>query len=247
MPWIIPLAATAYSVYSSESAKSKAKKNERALEESLKSTPKYRENKSILSYYDEALRKYNVNPSDTREYKLAKQDIKQNTVQGLRALQDRRSGLAGTPTLIANENQSLLKAAVNAEREKARDFSVLGSATGMKAGEENKAFQQNEMYPFEARYNLLGMKAAGQRADQRQSMSNAYNNLSAAASLYDGGGVGNNNLTGGNTYTQNKFGNTYGRQGEGAYNWAKANQMSFGQYKRQGNRIGNALSYGVGY
>jgi hypothetical protein len=242
MPWIIPLAATAYSVYNSESSKSKAKKSERALEESLKNTPQYRPNQSILSYYNQALAKYNTNPSDTREYKLAKQDIKQNTVQGLSALRDRRSGLAGTPTLIANENQSLLRAAVNSEREKAREFDVLGRATGMKSGEEGKAFQQNEVYPFEAKYNLLGMKAAGQRADQRQSMSNAYNNLSAAASLYDGGGA-----YGSEYNQQNKFGNRYGYQGSGAYNWAKANNMNFGQYKRQGNRVGNALSYGVGY
>ena len=57
MPWLIPLASAAYSIYSSASSASKAKKAERGLEESLKNTPQYRPNKSILSYYNEALRR----------------------------------------------------------------------------------------------------------------------------------------------------------------------------------------------
>lgn len=187
MPWIIPLATAAYSVYNSAHAASKAKKAENQLEDSLNNAPKYKPNSSILQYYDEALRKYNANPSDTREYKMASQGIKQGTVQGLNYLQDRRSGLAGVPTLIANQNNSLLKAAVNSENRKAQEFGVLGNAANMKAGQEAKAFQQNELYPFEAKYNLLSAKAAGNRAAQRQETSNVFNNLGAAASLYDGG------------------------------------------------------------
>lgn len=184
MPWIIPLATAAYSIYSSASSASKAKKAEKGLEESLKNTPQYKPNQSILDYYQTALNKYNVNPSDTREYKLAQQGIKQGTVQGLRYLQDRRSGLAGVPSLIAGQNNALLKAAVTAEQRKDMELSRVGQAASMKAGEQSKAFQQNEMYPFEAKYNLLAMKAAGQRADQRQATSNLYNNANAAASIF---------------------------------------------------------------
>lgn len=184
MPWIIPLVTAAYSIYSSASSASKAKKAEKGLEESLDRTPKYKPNQSILNYYDEALRKYNVNPSDTREYKLAQQGIKQGTVQGLRYLQDRRSGLAGVPSLISGQNNALLRAAVNAEQRKDMELNRVGQAASMKAGEESKAFQQNEMYPFEAKYNLLAMKAAGSRADQRQHTQNAFNNLSSLGSLY---------------------------------------------------------------
>lgn len=187
MPWLIPVATAAYSIYSSARSASKAKKAEQGLEDSLKNTPKYRPNQSILNYYDEALRRYNTNPSDTREYKVASQNIKQGTVQGLKFLQDRRSGVAGVPTLIANQNNSLLKAVVNAENRKAQEFGVVGQAAGMKSGEEGKAFQQNEVYPFEAKYNLMSMKAAGHRADQRQATQNAYQNASAAASILAGG------------------------------------------------------------
>lgn len=233
MPWLIPLATAAYSIYSSASAASKAKKAERSLEDSLKNTPQYKPNQSILNYYQTALNKYNTNPSDTREYKLASQDIKQGTVQGLKALQDRRSGLAGVPTLIGNQNNSLLNAAVRAEQEKARQFGVLGQATGMKAGEDKAAFQQNEMYPFEAMYNLTSMKAAGERAAQRQHTANAYNNLSSAASLYEP------------KSQDEKFGDRYGEQGSSAHNWAKENGMNYGKYKRKGNKVGRSLmNYG---
>ena len=45
--------------------------------------------------------------------------------------------------------------------EKRRDalFGELGTAAGMKAQEQTKAFQQNELYPFEAKYNLKAQKA----------------------------------------------------------------------------------------
>ncbi len=188
MPFpLIPLITAGISAYSALRNKKKAKDSEKELEESLKNTPQYKQNQSILNYYDESLRKYNVNPSDTREYKTASQNIKQGTVQGLKAAQDRRSGMAVIPTLIANQNNSLLTAAVRSEQRKAQEFSVLGQATGMKAGEDRAAFQQNQMYPFEARYNLLSMKAAGERANQRQNTSNLYNNLSAASSILAGG------------------------------------------------------------
>jgi len=240
LPWIVPLLTTAYSVYSTAHSASKAKKAERSLEESLNNTPKYQPNKSILNYYDEALRKYNVNPSDTRQYKLDQQNIKQGTIQGLKAGQDRRMGGAIIPTLISGQNNLLLKAAANAENRKAQEFGVLGEATRMKAGEDKAAFQQNEMYPFEARYNLLAMKAAAERANQRTSMQNLYNNASAASSLVDNNGSFTNEYG-----QQNKFGNRYGTQGGSAYNWAKANNMNFGQYKRQANRIGRSLmNYG---
>ena len=221
MPWIIPLIGAGVSVYQAASSASKAKKAERSLEESLKNTPQYKPNQSILNYYQQALNKYNTNPSDTREYKLASQDIKQGTVQGLKALQDRRSGLAGVPTLIGNQNNSLLNAAVRAEQEKARQFGVLGQATGMKAGEDKAAFQQNEMYPFESRYNLMSMNAAGNRESQRNSTQNAYSNLSTATSIFQNNVDNGNNMFGGKK-TGGGGGNgsnSFRRWNNGGQNW----------------------------
>lgn len=234
MPFpLIPLITGALSLISSARAKKKANDDEKQAEDSLNNAPKYSPNRSILNFYDEALRKYETNPTDTREYKATQQGIKQGVVQGLNALRDRRSGLAGTPALITSQNNALLNAAVKSEQKKAQEFGVLGQASQMKAGEDNKAFQQNEIYPFEGKYNLLTLKTAGNRAVQRQETQNAYNNLSAAAGLNDG--------LDSQLKTQNNFGKTYGSQGSGAYNWAKANNMNFGQYKRQGNRVGRSL------
>lgn len=239
---IIPLLMAGYSLYSSERAKSKARKSENELEESLNNTPQYRPNQSILDYYQTALNKYNVNPTDTREFKATQQGIKQGTVQGLKYAQDRRSGQALIPTLISGQNNSLLKAAVEGERRKAHEFAVLGQATGMRASEEGKAFHQNVVAPFEAKYNLLAMKAAGQNQVANASLQNAYNNASAVSSFVGG----DNDGFGGEYYTQKKFGDRYGAQGAGAYNWAKANNMSFGKYRRTGNRIGSKFTkYGV--
>lgn len=221
MPWVLPLITAGVSIYQAANSASKAKKAERSLEESLKNTPQYKPNQSILNYYQQALNKYNTNPSDTREYKLASQDIKQGTVQGLKALQDRRSGLAGVPTLIGNQNNSLLNAAVRSEQEKARQFGVLGQATGMKAGEDKAAFQQNEMYPFESRYNLMSMNAAGNRESQRNSTQNAYSNLSTATSIFQNNVDNGNNMFGGKKRSGGggNGSNSFRRWNNGGQNW----------------------------
>ena len=227
MPWIVPLVTTAYSVYSTANAASKAKKAERELEGMQ--SPTYTPNQSILNYYNEALRRYNVNPSDTREYKANEQGIKQGTIQALSSLRDRRSsGLI--PTVIQGQNNALLKAAALAEQRKAQEFTTLGNATQMKAGEGAKEFQFNKIFPFETKYNLLAMKAAGQNQVANQSIQNAFNNLSGALSLAPE-----------MPSQAEKFGARFGEQGGSAYNWAKANNMNFGQYKRLGNKIGNKL------
>lgn len=173
---VIPLITTALSLLSSANAAAKAKKAEKKLEEDLKGSPKYKPNQSILNYYRQALDKFNTAPTDTAQYKSDKQNIKQGTTQALSSLNKLRTG--DVANIVQGQNNSLLKAAVNAENRKAQEFNVLGQAAQMKAGQDAKAFQQNELYPFEAKYNLESMKAAGYRATQRQSIQNAYNNAS---------------------------------------------------------------------
>lgn len=185
---LIPIITTALSLLSSASQKAQAKKAEKQAEDSLKNAPKYSPNQSILNYYDTALRKYNTSPTDTAQYKLDKRNINQSTVQALSSLNKLRSG--NVANIIQGQNNSLLKAAAIADNRKQQEFNVLGNATGMKAGQDAKAFQQNELYPFEGNYNLLTAKAAGARANQRQATQNAYNNANAVVSMMgeDGGG-----------------------------------------------------------
>jgi|GEM_PF-1617694 len=211
MPWI-PLITTGISLASSAMAAKKRKDAESAIENTQ--TPTYSPNQSILNYYQTALNKYNTNPTDTMEYKATKQQIGQGVVQGLNSLQDRRSGLAGIPTLMANQNNSLLKAAVAGEQRKAQEFNVLGHAIGMKAGEDKAAFQQNQIAPFEKNYNLLAMKAAGQAQVQNANIQNAYNNASSAAGMISGGQDNNSWGTGRNIWGQQT-------RNVGGYNWTK--------------------------
>lgn len=214
---IIPLITAAMSLGSSAVAKRKAKQAEKEAENMLGGSPKYKPNQSILNYYDEALRRYQTSPTDTAQYKRDKQNIKQSTVQGLSSLNKLRIG--DVSNLIQGQNNSLLKAAVNAENRKQQEFGVLGQAAGMKAGQEAKAFQQNELYPFEGKYNLMTMKAAGERANQRQSTQNAYQNLSAAAAQLAGGEDGEGK---GKDWLKGVFGNA-GQRSE--YRWNKGGKQ----------------------
>lgn len=182
---IIPIITAAASLLSSASNKRKARQAEQAAEEKLNSSPKYRPNQSILDYYKMALNKFNTSPIDTAEYKRDSQRIKQGTVQALSSMNKLRG--SDVANIVQGQNNALLNAAAKAESRKAQEFNVLGQATQMKAGQDAKAFQQNELYPFEGQYNLLTMKAAGHRADQRQSTQNAYNNALSAASIMAGG------------------------------------------------------------
>lgn len=210
---IIPIITAAASLGSAAVKARKAKQTEKQLEESLNGSPKYRPNQSILNYYDESLRKYKTSPTDTAEYKRDAQNIKQGTVQALSSLNKLRSGnVAG---IVHGQNNALLNAVAKAENRKEREFSVLGNAANMKTGQEGKAFSQNELYPFEAKYNLLSTKAAGYRADQRQNTQNLFNNAMAVAS----GLAGDENGDGkGKDWLKGIFGNA-GQRSE--YRWNK--------------------------
>lgn len=163
-------------------ASEKAKRAQRQLENM--NPPPYKENQSISDFYREALRKYNLNPTDTREYKATAQGIKQGTVQGLNYLQDRRSGLAGVPNLIANQNKGLLDTAINQERRKDIDLSVLGDATSLKSREGDKEFQFNKIAPFEKNYNLLALKGGAYNEIANAGLQNIFNGLSSASQMY---------------------------------------------------------------
>lgn len=186
----------------------RAKRAERELEKMQ--PPEYAPNQSIMDFYNEALRKYNVNPTDTREYKATSQAIKQGTVQGLNYLQDRRSGLAGIPALINNQNKNILDTAVREEQRKDRDFGILQSATAMKAGEGNKEFQYNKIAPFEKNYNLLALKGGAANQLENAGWSNIFGGISSAGQIYAASDRSGN--SGGNDNSWfNSYKNNYGR------------------------------------
>ncbi|MBK7883517.1 MAG: hypothetical protein IPJ81_06760 [Chitinophagaceae bacterium] len=160
----------------------KAKKSQKELE-NLQS-PTYNPNEYVLSYYNNALQRYNVNPYNSTLYKTQQQNIGRGVNQGIGALNNRRSGLAGISSLIQGQNDSLLKAGIAAENQKDQRFSQLGGATQMKAGEDRQAFNINKMQPFERKYNLLAMKAGANARTANDGLKNIFNGLGTMAGGY---------------------------------------------------------------
>ncbi len=198
------------------------KKQEKALE-GMKN-PTYTPNQSILDYYDKALAKYNTSPTDTAAYKQQRQDIEQGTVQGVNQLQDRRSALAGVGNLIQNQNNSLLKASVAGEQQKAQQFATLGNATNMKAGEGAKQFQYNKLAPFEKDYNLLAAKAGASSQRENAGLQNIYQGLTSYAALdQNKKNGGNNNIF---AYTRKQPLNNYNYSFDPQYNNSITNGFS---------------------
>lgn len=179
----------------------KAKKAQKKLE-NLQS-PTYDPNQSVLSYYNNALQRYNVNPYNSTLYKTQQQNIGRGVNQGISALNDRRSGLAGISSLIQGQNDSLLKAGIAAENQKDQRFGQLAGATQMKAGEERQAFNINKMMPFERKYNLLAMKAGANAKTANDGLKNIFNGLGTMAGGFQlGQGAGGSGGGGGNLAMQ---------------------------------------------
>jgi len=137
-------------------------------------SPTYNQNKSILDYYNTALNRYGVSPTDSAMYKRQSRDIERGVSQGISSLQDRRSGIAGTSSILRAANDAKLNANVAAEEQKNQRFSELGGATQLKAGEDDKAFQINQFMPFERKYNLLAAKASGGNQIMNSGLSNIF-------------------------------------------------------------------------
>ena len=143
------------------------KKAERKLNAQIDLSPKVSQNRSILDFYNKALQRYNVNPTDSALYKMQQRDIGRAGATGIQGLQDRRSALGGISSILRGMNDASLNANVAAEQEKNRRFGDLGTATGMKAEDDKYVFNQNEVVPFDLKTQLAAMRlqAANQRAN----------------------------------------------------------------------------------
>lgn len=187
MPWLAIIAAGIQGVSALDKAE-KRKDAENELENMQ--VPSYTRNQSIIDYYDEALRKYKVSPTESAGYKLQKQNINQSVTQGLSALQGRRSGLAGIPALMSMKSNNLLKAAASAEADKSRQASIVGQAAGLAAQEKDREYQYNQIWPFQKKYNLLALKAANYAKAQNAREQGAFSSLGGAIGGMGGGGMG---------------------------------------------------------
>lgn len=159
----------------------KARKAQRELERLQ--TPQYNQNASVLDHYNRALQRFNTDPYSSSLFKMQQQNAARGLTQGINAAGDRRSGLAAISGLVQGQNDSLLKAGISAEQERAQRFNQLANATGMKANEDQMAFQYNQVAPYEKKYNLLAMKAGAANQTANAGMSNLYGGIGSISSI----------------------------------------------------------------
>jgi hypothetical protein len=153
--------------------------------------PNYEKSKSISDYYNQALNRYQQSPTESNLYKMQAQNIARGTAQGLSALQDRKAGLAGIPSLVQGQNDALLKAGVASEQDQNQKFGQLGNAANAMAGEDRMAFNINKMAPYERKYTQLSQKAAA----QGQMFSAGLQNMAGGISGAGASAAGLSNMT----------------------------------------------------
>ena len=155
-----------------------ARKRQKDLEGFIEKMPTYQANKGILDYYNQALARYNVAPTDTAMYKRSQQDINRGVAQGVGALQDRRAGIAGVSSILNRANQARLNANVAAENEVGRRFGQYGQAAQMQAGEMQRQFQ-SEQNKRDMQGNLKMQKAAAANQLVNTGLSNIFSGLNS--------------------------------------------------------------------
>lgn len=160
----------------------KARKTQKQLE-GLQS-PTYAPNQSIMDFYNNALSRYQTSPTDSALYKRQSRNIFRNTASGLNRLQDTRGAIGGTSSLIRAQNDAMLDAEAAAEQQQNQRFGQLGEAAGMKAGEEQTAFNVNKMGPFERKYNLLAAKAGAANQGVNAGITNMFGGLSNLSNYF---------------------------------------------------------------
>lgn len=169
-----------------------SKKATKALER-LQS-PTYAANKGILDYYNQALARYNVSPTDSAMFKRQTRDIDRGVAGAISGLQDRRSATAGLSSILRASNDARLDANVAAEQQRDQRFGVLGNAAQLKAAEQGREFEINQLQPYERKYNLLAMKAGGGNQIMNAGLSNIFGagqnitNMNMLQQMYGSGG-----------------------------------------------------------
>lgn len=197
LPLALPLIQAGAGLLQSIIGGGKARKAQKQLERL--DTPTYTQNQSVLDYYNKALQRANVNPYESTMYKMQQQNIGRNQNTALAAAGDRRSGLGAVSNLVRGSNDASLRAGVAAEQEQGQRFNQLGSATGMKSAEDMKAFQYNKIAPYEKKYNLLAMKAAGNNQTSQAGLQNMFGGLQSASMI--GAGMSNPFTSQGSAYS----------------------------------------------
>jgi hypothetical protein len=160
------------------------KKRERELNEFSKQSPLYTPNKSINDYYQQAANRYNENPYQSQQYQIGAKNIQRATAQGLGAMQDRRGGIGGASRLAEAQMSGMQNLGANAEAQRNARFGQYGQATQAKAGEDYRAFDINQMTPYNRQLQLKQMAAQAANSRFNAGLQTASSGLSNVTSAY---------------------------------------------------------------
>ncbi len=181
MPVAIAAIPAAVGLYQSIAGGIRASKARKAL--AGQKTPTYAPDKSIMDYYNQAANRYNVSPYNSQLYQYNKANASGALANGIGALQDRRSALAGVSGLTQNYQGNLAKGALAAENQKTGEFQTLGRATGMQSGDNRYAYGQNQLLPYNANRSLFNAEASGGNAEFNSGLSNINSGLQSVGKI----------------------------------------------------------------
>lgn len=182
------------------SGAAKAKAAQKAI--ANQKTPSYTPNKAINDYYQTALNRANAGPYNSVGYGVQRGLNQQGLAAGLAGAQDRRSGVQAAGALTQQFANNNMKAGAAAEQEGNKAFAQLGQATGVKAGDDKFAYEQNQVAPYQKDTQLNYARLGGANSLISSGLSNVGSGLNTTAL----GVMRNNNPNGG-----------YGGGGNGSY------------------------------
>lgn len=201
MPVLAALVPAALGIYQGISGAAKASKAQHELEN--QKSPTLAPNKGIMDYYQMAMNKYNQNPYTSAFYQNQKNVVGNQLATGLNAATSRRAGVANIGALTQGADNSLLKAGAQAEQLKNQAFGQVGQATNMQAQDQQRQFQYNQLLPYQAQRQLLGLKASGAVQEENAGIANignaanTYGELDYLKKSGYGGGYQSGNYQGG--------------------------------------------------
>lgn len=158
----------------------------------------------ILGYYNQALSRYGVSPTESAMYKRQMQNIQRAGATGLAGAQGSRARMGAASSIARSLSDATLGAEVAAEQEKSRRFGVLGGASQMAAAEKRR--------PEELRLQMALQKAAGGSQIANVGMSNIFGGIQSAATeklyrdMYGVGGKGKGITTPGTLPLTQRYG-----------------------------------------
>jgi hypothetical protein len=159
------------------------KRAQKSLEEQARNSPLYKPDKSIDTYYQEAMNRYKENPYQSQQYQVGAQNIQRATAQGISGLQDRRSAIGGIGRLQANQMGAMQNLGAQAESSRQQRLGQFGQATQLKSSDYQRRFDINQMTPYNRKLQLEQMKAAAAGERYNAGMQMVGQGLSSAGTI----------------------------------------------------------------